>query len=68
MSIEYVIGEHYYVKHMAQKFRLVCIDMDAAWMCTVDDEVTRIYMSTRLDNLEKEKVPLPVPGSRSDGN
>lgn len=64
MEIE--IGNLYYVTHMGQQFKLLGVDYSiedcpAAWLVTIDSETFPIYMTTRLDNLELEKTPLPLP-------
>lgn len=64
--MEVEIGKLYYVRHMSQQFKLLGLDhtvkdCPAAWLVTTDEDVTPIYMTTRLDNLEIEKLPLPLP-------
>ncbi len=59
--MELIIGEIYYHKMMAQQFQLLAIHEDCAWLVTIDDKVKRLYMSTQVLNLEKEKAPLPQP-------
>ena len=64
--MEITIGSLYYVKHMGQQFKLLGLDYTledcpAAWLVTIDSDTKPIYMTTRLDNLELEKTPLPLP-------
>ena len=64
--MEVIVGNLYYVKHMGQQFRLLGLDYTvkdcpAAWLVTIDSNTMPIYMTTRLDNLELEKTPLPLP-------
>ena len=54
--MEVKVGEHYYHKHMYQKFIVLAIDGDYVWLKSEEH-----YLTTTIGQLEKEKPPLPLP-------
>ena len=56
--MEVKVGEHYYHKHMYQRFEVLAIDGDYVWLKSDEH-----YLTTMITNLEKEKAPLPLPNN-----
>lgn len=53
---EYKVGDYCYAKFMSQHFKLVAIDGDMVWL-----KSNSHYLTTSVDQLEKEKTKIPLP-------
>lgn len=56
--VDLKVGECYYHKHMYQHFKLVATDGEMAWLKSETH-----YITTFVDELEKEKTKLPLPNN-----
>ena len=54
--MEIKVGELYFHKHMYQRFQVLAIDGNFVWLKSEEH-----YLTTTINQLEKEKPPLPGP-------